>query len=225
MKSDLNLLQFSVELQEARDRTLRLVADLDDRQMIGPRLDIVNPLRWEIGHVAWFQEYWVLRHLNGRKPILAGGDTLYDSANVGHETRWELSLPSKAETMKYMQQILDQVLDQYDQGVSYGARGLNNDAAYFLSVVLFHEDMHAEAITYTRQRLRYSAPQFSVPYARRKPCVDNEQGEKLGDAFIPGGTFLMGSTSAQPFTFDNEMSAHQVTVEPFSISWTAVADA
>src|SRR5438034_10885809 len=106
MNSSPGEVQYSVALQDARRRTLELVADLDDQQMIGPRLDIVNPLRWEIGHVAWFQEYWVLRHLNGRKPILAGGDTLYDSANVGHETRWELSLPSKAETMKYMQQIL-----------------------------------------------------------------------------------------------------------------------
>src|ERR1051326_6389615 len=65
-------------LHEARRRTLALVEDLDDEQMIGPRLDIVNPLRWEIGHVAWFQEYWVLRHLCGREPLLANGDALYD---------------------------------------------------------------------------------------------------------------------------------------------------
>ena len=35
-------------LQEARSRLLDLVADLDDGQMIGPRLAVVNPLRWEI---------------------------------------------------------------------------------------------------------------------------------------------------------------------------------
>ncbi len=77
-------------LDEARERTLALVADLDDEQMIGPRLNIVNPLRWEIGHVAWFQEYWILRHLHGRAPMLAAGDSLYDSARIAHETRWDL---------------------------------------------------------------------------------------------------------------------------------------
>ncbi|MBI2015456.1 MAG: DinB family protein, partial [Candidatus Rokubacteria bacterium] len=52
---------------EARARTLELIADLEDEQLVGPRLKIVNPLLWEIGHVAWFQERWVLRH-DGRTP-------------------------------------------------------------------------------------------------------------------------------------------------------------
>ena len=43
-------------LQAARSRTLALVEDLDDEQLLGPRLAIVNPPLWEIGHVAWFQE-------------------------------------------------------------------------------------------------------------------------------------------------------------------------
>ena len=57
-------------MREFRDRLLGLVADLDDRQLIGPRLAIVNPPLWEIGHVAWFQEFWALRHLRGERPIL-----------------------------------------------------------------------------------------------------------------------------------------------------------
>src|SRR5262249_18265335 len=83
-------------LQDARRHTLALVADLTDEQLIGPRLEIVNPLLWEIGHLAWFQEYWVLRHLNSRPPILANGDALYDSARVAHDTRWDLGLLSRA---------------------------------------------------------------------------------------------------------------------------------
>ena len=39
-------------LVDARRRTFELVADLDDSQLLGPRLPIVNPLLWEIGHVA-----------------------------------------------------------------------------------------------------------------------------------------------------------------------------
>ena len=33
-------------MREFRDRTLGLVADLDEQQMIGPRLGIVNPPLW-----------------------------------------------------------------------------------------------------------------------------------------------------------------------------------
>ena len=49
------------DLVDARARTVALVEDLTDEQLMGPRLGIVNPLWWEIGHLAWFQEKWVLR--------------------------------------------------------------------------------------------------------------------------------------------------------------------
>src|ERR671925_510841 len=68
-------------VRDARQRTLDLVADLDDGQLLGPRLAIVNPLLWEIGHVAWFQEKWVLRQ-GGEPPNRAGADDLFDSAAV-----------------------------------------------------------------------------------------------------------------------------------------------
>src|SRR6266513_3919006 len=115
MDSSIGLIRYIEELREARRRTLEMIADLDDEQMMGPRLDIVNPLRWEIGHIAWFQEYWVLRHLNHRAPILDGGDALYDSARVAHDTRWELALPSTPDTIGYMQRVLDQVVHLYDR--------------------------------------------------------------------------------------------------------------
>src|SRR5690348_13636003 len=123
-------------LREARSYTLALIDDLDDEQMIGPRLAIVNPLRWEIGHVAWFQEYWLLRHLLGQSPTLAFGDSLFDSARVAHDTRWELPLPSKTAVVAYTKKILDRVCDEYQEE--------HVGAAYFLSLALFHEDMHAE---------------------------------------------------------------------------------
>src|SRR6266480_7543454 len=134
MKASSTLVKCVGFLQEARERTLVLITDLDDEQLIGPRLSIVNPLRWEIGHIAWFQEYWVLRHLNHRAPILDGADTLYDSARVAHETRWDLPLASKAETMTYMQGVLDQVVDLY--GEKEDAGELSDGDAYFLSLVL-----------------------------------------------------------------------------------------
>lgn len=199
-------------LREARGHTLALIEDLDDEQMIGPRLAIVNPLRWEIGHVAWFQEYWLLRHLLGRSPALAFGDSLFDSAKVAHDTRWDLPLPSKAEVIAYTQKILDRVCDEYQAD--------HTGATYFLSLALFHEDMHAEAVTYTRQTLGYPAPKFTHT---TQPEITSD--EKLGDAQLTGGTFLLGNANDQPFVFDNEQCAHEVRVGPFSISRTAVTNA
>ena len=99
-------------LRETRARTMELVNDLSDEQLIGPRLPIVNPLQWEIGHLAWFQEFWVLRHFGGQPPILTHGDELYDSARVAHDTRWDLPLLERDETLAYMQRVLERVINQ-----------------------------------------------------------------------------------------------------------------
>src|SRR5437016_14280350 len=107
--------KFSADLlatwvRDARRRSLELVADLTDAQLMGPRLAIVNPLLWEIGHLAWFQEKWVLRQLTGQPSLRADADALYDSAAVPHDTRWDLPLPTREETLAYMQAVQYRVI-------------------------------------------------------------------------------------------------------------------
>ena len=55
-------------LSEARQRSLAMLDDLDDEQLWPRPSAIVNPFLWELGHVAWFQERWLLRHCAGRAP-------------------------------------------------------------------------------------------------------------------------------------------------------------
>src|SRR5687767_2357916 len=99
-------------VRDARRRTLDLIADLSDEQLLGPHLAIINPLLWEIGHVAWFQEKWVLRHACGLTPVRPDADALYDSAAVPHRTRWDLSLPSRQDTLAYMTAVEGRVLER-----------------------------------------------------------------------------------------------------------------
>ena len=145
--------QLIATMREFRDRLLSLVADLDDRQMIGPRLAIVNPPLWEIGHVAWTQEFWVLRHLRGEKPILPDSERLYNSTDVAHDTRWELLLPNRADTLAYMNEVLERCIAGID-----ATSELSPNEFYFYWLTTFHEGMHAEALAYTRQTLGYPPP-------------------------------------------------------------------
>src|SRR6266508_2318881 len=217
-------------LQEARARLLDLVADLDDEQMTGERLAVVNPLRWEIAHVAFFQEFWLLRHLRGFDAIRPAPhldpDRLYDSARVAHDTRWDLPLPSKRETIAYMRRILDRVIEETMKGAGDLRDAGGYDEAYLLELALLHEDMHSEAITYTRQTLAVRSPAFSRNgSASGIPAQAGATNARLGDAQIPGGRFMLGSVNDSGFVFDNEQWAHEVVVEPFSISRTAVRQA
>ena len=78
---------------DARTRTIDLVADLTDRQLRTEKLEIVNPLDWEIGHAAHFAELFVLRAKHGRPSRLPEADALFDSIAIEHAVRWSLPLP------------------------------------------------------------------------------------------------------------------------------------
>jgi len=196
-------------LTEARERTLALVEDLTGEELIGPRLDIVNPPLWEIGHVAWFQEKWVLRHRRARPPRRPDGDALYDSAAVHHDTRWDLPLPSRRDTLDYMEDVLTRARQALIENAP------SEDGTYFGLLALFHEHMHAEALAYTRQTHGYRAPY------RHAPATG---GPLAGDVAIPGGTFRLGAGPDGSFVFDNEKWAHAVDVRPYAMARAPVTN-
>lgn len=196
-------------VRDARERTFDLISDLSDDQMMGPLLDIINPLLWEIGHHAWFQSKWVLRETCGQDPIREDEDALYDSIAIAHDTRWDLALPSRQETVDYMCEVRDRVLEVIEKGE------LTHEIIYHVLYSTIHEDMHTEALTYTRQTLGYSPPDFT---AAGSPGEPQGGGPLPGDADVPGGVFMFGSSPEDAFVFDNEKWAHPVEVQPFSIA-------
>ena len=202
-------------LLAARERTLLLSEGLSGERLFGPQLAIVNPPLWEIGHVGWFQEYWCLRYQRSgalAPSILNNTDDLYNSATVPHATRWTLPLPEFDATLAYLQQVLDSVLERI------GREGATEHLRYFTQLAIFHEEMHCEAFTYTRQTLGYPAPRN---VGVRAPLG---AGAWPGDVGVPGGTFMLGATAADGFVFDNEKWAHEVEVKPYRIARAPVTN-
>ena len=201
-------------LQDTRSRTLALIEGLDGQQLFGPRLSTTNPLCWEIAHTAYFHELWVLRHLGQQQEILPGSDRLFDSISIPHERRWDLPLPSMAETLGYMNDVLSAEISQLN------CIELDHTARYFYLLALFHEDMHGEALTYTRQTLAYPAP----GYLQHLAPVEDGTPPANEDIEIQGGTFMLGMERGYEFTFDNEKWAHKTAVAPFRIARYAVSN-
>ncbi len=202
----------SAWVADTRRRTLDLLRALGDGELLGPRLAIVNPPLWELGHVAWFQERWVLRHAAGRAPLRGDADALYDSMAIPHDTRWSLPLPTLAETAGYLRAVSAAVLEV--------APALPERDRYFVELTVLHEDMHAEAMAFSRQTLGWAAPTLSAG-GEAPP----DAGDLPGDARVPGGTLSLGSTAAEPFVFDNEKWAHEVSLAPFAIARAPVTQA
>jgi gamma-glutamyl hercynylcysteine S-oxide synthase len=207
----------AAELRASRTHLTRITADLDGDQLFGPKLAIVNPPLWELGHVAWFQEFWCLRNSARAmplEPLIAGADALYDSAKVAHDTRWDLPLPDLKSTRSYQAEVLQRVIRRLE------GEPQNPDLQYFVKLAIFHEDMHTEAFHYTRQTLGYTDP-LGAP---DKP-VTTDAPNKNEDVRLPGGLFWLGAPPGGDFVFDNEKWAHEVEISPFSIARTAVSNA
>jgi iron(II)-dependent oxidoreductase len=200
------------DLLDSRMRALRVTGDLEGARLLGPKLAIVNPPLWEIGHVSWFQERWCLREQGSaalKDSILANADALYDSSAVAHDTRWDLPLPDLRATRAYGEEVLELVRKRLKR------RPDDETLHYFVRLATFHEDMHAEAFLYTRQTLSYPevAAEPASPAASREDLSFDKQ------------TFHLGAKEGGPFVFDNEKWGHEVTVGPFRIARSLVSNA
>ncbi len=203
-------------VRDADARTMDLTMDLDDQQLMGPRMSIINPMLWEIGHIGWFCEKFILRDRDHRNPIIKNVDDLYDSMAVAHNTRWDLALPSREATMKYRENVRESIIERLGSAECASAEN-----SYFIQLVVFHEDMHDEAFTYTRQTLGYPAPIF----AEEIPSDFLGSGSYLGDVQIPGGIHMLGTSPKAPYFMDNEKWGQGYEVKPFSISRAPVTNA
>jgi gamma-glutamyl hercynylcysteine S-oxide synthase len=212
-------------LLAARARTLALAdafaAALAPAGMRIAYQPIVNPPLWELGHVAWFQEYWIGRNRQRSLGIecdpdheraaslFAQADDFYNSSLVAHRTRWELPLPGGAQTRSYLDATLDQTLALFDRlGADAGGADL-----YFYRLVALHEEMHAEAAIYMARTLGIALDLPAPP-----PALVN-QGAEID---VPAQDFCLGS-SGDGFAFDNELQAQLIRLQPYRIDLEPVS--
>ena len=212
--------QLIIALTQARQRTLQLVEHLQPEQWQVPYLETVNPPLWEIAHVAWVQEYWCLRWRAGvvAKPcLLADGDAWFDSRSIAHRPRWTLPLPGVQVIYDYMAQVLELTLESLRQAPET-AEGL-----YFYRLVLFHEQMHIEALAYTWQTLGTA---LGLPDQMPKNASATSAGQTihLDAANWELGSRPDGQRPDDSFVFDNEKWAFPVRCAAFEIASQPVSN-
>jgi iron(II)-dependent oxidoreductase len=210
------------ELQAARNYTLALfdcfAAEGLDALARVPHIATINPPLWELGHTAWFAEWFILREARSTHPVaaqrhslLTQGDDWFDSNLVPHRARWTLDLPSAGALKTYCHEVLDRTLDKLSREAG------TDEALYPYRLALAHEDMHGEALLYTLQTLGIAAP----------PQLTHDQlvSSPASDISYPGGTIVLGGAQQGGFVFDNEKPPFQCYVAPFRIDAGLVTNA
>ena len=212
-------------LHDARRQLLGIyaayAAQLPSGQAVPYAPELNLPL-WELGHIGWFEEYWIARNpqrLRGSAadpavqraaPLRRDADRLYDSTKVAHASRWHLDLPDAARTQRDLDQIRVRTLTLLRRSPG------DDDALYFYRLVLLHELMHIDAAVYMAQHLAIDL-RAVIAHAEPAPVPAAASGEVA----LAGGSFVLGS-GVEGFAFDNELGAHEVHVAPFVIDLAPV---
>jgi len=213
--------RLSAALADTRARTLRTFG-FYERALRRTALRIpysaeVNPPLWELGHVGWFQEYWIGRNPQRMRgvaadpearrgaPALPNGDELYDSSRIEHASRWRLPLPDAAETRAYLARTLEQTLQ-----ILARPEGEAEGLLYFAWLALMHEDMHHEAALYMANAL-------GIPVEIGPPTGSQAAGpDQPTELEFKPTRFQLGAAN-DAFAFDNELMPSWVDVERFRI--------
>jgi iron(II)-dependent oxidoreductase len=201
-------------LQEARARTLLLVSPLDAHELRVQHDPLMSPIVWDLGHIAHFEEVWLLEKLSangaGEGEGLRG---IYDPFQNPRAIRDQLPLPDADEALRYLARVRAEVIARLPRITDEAAHGLSRDSV--VRMVLQHEYQHNETILQTLQ-LKQGAPyaakralELDGPAAGRVP----PPGTMIR---FPGGRLELGTDDVTE-AYDNERPRHTVTLAPFWI--------
>lgn len=209
-------------LAEARERTLALVAPLDDEQRNRVYSDLLSPLAWDLGHIANFEELWLVQTVGGREPLHGDLGKYYDAIENPRRERGELPILHDAELRSYMAEVRERTLEVLD-GVNIGPdaedRLLREGFVY--EMLIAHELQHQETMMQLLQMLDVLyGPALDNPDAFGPSPVTGDGGTVR----IEAGVHEIGAPD-RGFAYDNERPRHPVELPAFEIDRTPVTNA
>lgn len=206
-------------LAEARARTLHLVAPLSDEDLIRQHDPLMSPIVWDLGHIAHFEEVWLIESLRDGVEGSEGLRGIYNPFENPRKIRDTLQLPSIDECTHYMAGIRRAALDELASIDLEADDPLLRDGFVF-RLVLQHEYQHNETILQTLQ-LKQGEPYRALrAFLPSESALRIEEGEM---ARVPGGTYPIG-TLDRSTAYDNERPSFAVELAPFQIDVTPVTN-
>src|SRR2546423_10586304 len=100
----------ALALDEARARTLLLIRTVSEADLLKQHDPLMGPILWDLGHIAHFEELWLLRNLDGKVEFVEMPG-MYDPFEYPRKARGSLPLPSIAETLRTMAEVRGRVLE------------------------------------------------------------------------------------------------------------------
>jgi iron(II)-dependent oxidoreductase len=191
-------------MRDVRARTLALVAPLPPAELERVQHPLMSPLDWDLGHIAAYEDLWIV-HRHGGAPLLRPDLAhLYDAFETPRAVRGDIPFLRGRDVLDYIAAVRTRALEVLD-AVGPG------DGTLF-ELVVRHEAQHNETM---RQTLFLAGLPGGRPADGPRPRPRRASAEDWVD--VPAGPFEMGA-GPRGFAFDNERPRQRVDVPAFRIA-------
>ncbi|MET0958255.1 MAG: SUMF1/EgtB/PvdO family nonheme iron enzyme [Solirubrobacterales bacterium] len=206
-------------MAEARERTLLLVEPLADEQLNTVYSPILSPLAWDLGHIANFEELWLVQRVGGREPMDGELGRFYDAIENPRKTRNQLPILRGDELRTYMEGVRERTLEVLDAVELSDPGDPLLEGGFVYEMLLAHEHQHNETMLQLLQMVDGYEP---VRVDASVAAESVSEGPEM--VAVEAGSYEIGA-GAEGFAYDNERPRHAVELDAFEIDRTPVTNA
>jgi iron(II)-dependent oxidoreductase len=206
-------------LAETRERTLALVAAVSEADLERVHSPLMSPLAWDLGHIAAFEDLWLVHRHGGRTLLREALADVYDAFETPRAGRGELPFLGPQEAREYLTEVRERALEVISTG------GIGDGA--IAELVLRHEQQHNETMLQTLQLAHLEGSEAGTRSAesrgnRQVSASGNRQISAMIE--IPAGECTLGAAPDR-FAYDNERPRHRSDVRAYLIGRTPITNA
>jgi iron(II)-dependent oxidoreductase len=215
-------------LREARERTLALVAPFTDEELEQVHSTLMSPLVWDLGHIAAFEDLWIVHRFGGEPLLREELADVYDAFETPRAGRGDLPFLRPPEARDYLQEVRERALEVIER------RGVGD--GIIAELILRHEQQHTETMLQTIQLAQLEGLSgFTGPGTAAGRPGSNGAGTTSANGAgrsytglelveIPAGPCTIGAR-ATGFAYDNERPRHHTDVRGYLIGRTPITNA
>jgi iron(II)-dependent oxidoreductase len=207
--------RLAADLEDARRRTLTLLAPVTEEDLVRQHSELMSPLVWDLAHIGVFEELWLLQRVAGTEPLIPELQGLYDAFEHARAERAGLSLMDPPRALSYLAEVRERSLEVLESVDLDSDDPLLADG-FVYRMVIQHEHQHCETLLATLQLRAAAYPLDEQPAPPGRPLPTAE-------IFVEGGPFPVGAED-DPWAYDNERARHDVDVAPFFVDAVPVTN-
>jgi iron(II)-dependent oxidoreductase len=199
-------------LAEARKRTMALVEGIGDDDLQRVHSKLMSPLAWDLGHIAAFEDLWLVHRLGGEPMMRPDLARVYDAFETPRAQRGDLRFLRPPQAREYLERVRELAL------AAIARRGPGDGK--LVEMTIRHEHQHNETMLQTLNLARLDR---YVPPGQVEPAPGPGGHTGLETVEVSAGEFELGA-AGDGFAYDNERPRHQVAGPAFRIGRTPITN-